>query len=142
MKGEATAAEVEKEVVKEREAKANEDKEEEAEANKPKEGEVMDTGEEEEHEVTKGEIKCEDTEREQDKEPTWEILVRQSYPQNVKNSRLYASVARQAEQEVSRVITSQGTVIKYLMDGSTQVGLIELIESSLRAITLKLALVN
>ncbi|XP_033915815.1 sperm-associated antigen 17 [Melopsittacus undulatus] len=121
LKGEATAAEVEKEVVKEREAKANEDKEEEAEANKAKKREVMDTGEEEQHEVTKGERKHEDTEREQDKETTWEILVRQSYPQNVKNSHLYTSVARQAEQEVSRVITSQGTVIKYLMDGSTQI---------------------
>ncbi|XP_057271872.1 sperm-associated antigen 17 [Pezoporus wallicus] len=119
--GEATAAGVDKEVVKERGAKANEDKEEEAEANKAKEREVMNTGEEEEHEVTKGEIKHEDTEREQDKETTWEILVRQSYPQKVKNSHLYTSVARQAEQEVSRVITSQGTVIKYLMDGSTQI---------------------
>ncbi|KAM9565464.1 sperm-associated antigen 17 [Guaruba guarouba] len=119
--GEATAAEVEKEVVKERGAKTNEDKEEEAKSNEAKEGEVMDTGEEEEHEVTKSEIKRENTGREQDKEPTWEIMVRQSYPQNVKNSHLYASVARQAEQEVSRVITSQGTVIKYLMDGSTQI---------------------
>ncbi|XP_030327824.1 sperm-associated antigen 17 isoform X3 [Strigops habroptila] len=119
--GEATAAEVDKEVVKEREAKADETTEEEAEADEAKEGEVMDTGEEEEHEVTKGEIKHEDTKREQDKEPTWEILVRQSYPQNLKNSHLYTSVARQAEQEVSRVITSQGTVIKYLMDGSTEI---------------------
>ncbi|KAM4683533.1 LOW QUALITY PROTEIN: sperm-associated antigen 17 [Amazona ochrocephala] len=119
--GEATAAEVEKEVVKGREAKANEDKEEEAKSNEAKEGEFMDMGEEEEHEVTKSEIKREDTEREQDKEPTWEIMIRQSYPQKVKNSHLYTSVARQAEQEVSRVITSQGTVIKYLMDGSTQI---------------------
>uniref|UniRef100_A0A8C4U9V5 Sperm associated antigen 17 n=1 Tax=Falco tinnunculus TaxID=100819 RepID=A0A8C4U9V5_FALTI len=57
----------------------------------------------------------------QAKQSALEILVRQSYPQKVKNCRLYTSVARQTEQEVSRVITSQGTVIKYLMDGSTQV---------------------
>ncbi|XP_010017219.1 PREDICTED: sperm-associated antigen 17, partial [Nestor notabilis] len=118
--GEATVAEVDNEVVKEREAKADETKEEEAKADEA-EGELMNAREEEEHDVTKGEIKHEDTEREQDKEPTWEILVRQSYPQKVKNSHLYASVARQAEQEVSRVITSQGTVIKYLMDGSTKI---------------------
>uniref|UniRef100_A0A663FH94 Sperm associated antigen 17 n=2 Tax=Accipitrinae TaxID=8955 RepID=A0A663FH94_AQUCH len=62
-----------------------------------------------------------DTKREQAKQPTLDILVRQSYPQKVKNSHLYTSVARQTEQEVSRVITSQGTVIKYMMDGSTQI---------------------
>uniref|UniRef100_A0A8C8EB35 Sperm associated antigen 17 n=1 Tax=Otus sunia TaxID=257818 RepID=A0A8C8EB35_9STRI len=58
---------------------------------------------------------------EQAKQPTLEILVRQSYPQKVKNSHLYTSVARQTEQEVSRVITNQGTVIKYMMDGSSQI---------------------
>uniref|UniRef100_A0A8C0F2N9 Sperm associated antigen 17 n=1 Tax=Bubo bubo TaxID=30461 RepID=A0A8C0F2N9_BUBBB len=63
----------------------------------------------------------EDTKREQDKQPTLEILVRQSYPQKVKNSHRYTSVARQTEQEVSRVITSQGTVIKYMMGGSSQI---------------------
>lgn len=135
LKGEATAAEAKKEVVKKSEAKTNEAKEEEfekgeAKANKAKEEEVMESGEKK-HEVTEGEIKHEDTKREQAKQPTLDILVRQSYPQKVKNSHLYTSVARQTEQEVSRVITSQGTVIKYMMDGSTQVCLVEFIESSL-----------
>ncbi|XP_010565811.1 PREDICTED: sperm-associated antigen 17 [Haliaeetus leucocephalus] len=125
LKGEATTAEAKKEVVKKREAETDEAKEEEfgkgeAKANKAKEEEVMESGEKE-HEVTEGEIKHEDTKREQAKQPTPDILVRQSYPQKVKNSHLYMSVARQTEQEVSRVITSQGTVIKYMMDGSTQI---------------------
>ncbi|XP_052649829.1 sperm-associated antigen 17 [Harpia harpyja] len=125
LKGEATTAEAKKEVVKKSEAKTDEAKEEEfekgeAKANKAKEEEVMESGEKE-HEVTEGEIKHEDTKREQAKQPTLDILVRQSYPQKVKNSHLYTSVARQTEQEVSRVITSQGTVIKYMMDGSTQI---------------------
>ncbi|XP_050750257.1 sperm-associated antigen 17 [Gymnogyps californianus] len=122
LKGEATTAEAEKEVVKESEAKAKEEEAEkgEAKANDVKEEEVMESGEKE-HEVTEGEIKHEDTKREQAKQPTLEILVRQSYPQQVKNSHLYTPVARQTEQEVSRVITSQGTVIKYMMDGSTQI---------------------
>ncbi|KAM6144590.1 sperm-associated antigen 17 [Phoenicopterus ruber ruber] len=125
LKGEATTAEAEKEVVKKSEAKADEAREEEVEkgetkANEAKEEEIMES-EEKEHEVAEGEIKHEDTKREQAKQPTLEILVRQSYPQKVKNSHLYTSVARQTEQEVSRVITSQGTVIKYMMDGSTQI---------------------
>ncbi|XP_069722802.1 sperm-associated antigen 17 [Phaenicophaeus curvirostris] len=125
LKGEATTAEAEKAVVEKSKAKGDEAKEEEAEkdeteANEAKKKEVMESGGKD-HEVTKDEIKHEDTEREQARQPTVEILVRQSYPQKVKNSRLYASVARQTEQEVSRVITSQGTVIKYMMDGSTQV---------------------
>ncbi|XP_009583764.1 PREDICTED: sperm-associated antigen 17, partial [Fulmarus glacialis] len=125
LKGEATTAEAEKQVVKKSEAKADEAKEVEVEqgetkANEAKEEEVMASGEEE-CEVTEGEIKHEDTKREQAKQPTLEILVRQSYPQKVKNSHLYTSVARQTEQEVSRVITSQGTVVKYMMDGSTQI---------------------
>ncbi|XP_042644440.1 sperm-associated antigen 17 isoform X3 [Tyto alba] len=125
LKGEATTAEAEKEVVKKSEAKAGEaEKEEvgksEAKANESKEKEVMESGEKE-YEVTEGEIKHEETRRKQANQPTLEILVRQSYPQKVKNSHLYASVARQTEQEVSRVITSQGTVVKYMMDGSTQI---------------------
>ncbi|XP_061864728.1 sperm-associated antigen 17 [Colius striatus] len=130
LKGEASTVEAEKEVVKRSEARADETKEEKAEndeakeekaeKDEAKEEEVMESGEKE-HKVTQGEIKHKDTEREQDKQPTLELLVRQSYPQKVKNSRLYASVARQTEQEVSRVITSQGTVIKYMMDGSTQI---------------------
>ncbi|XP_074449495.1 sperm-associated antigen 17 [Larus michahellis] len=127
LKGEATTAEAEKEVAEKEksEAKADEAKEEEVEkgeakANEAKGEEVMESGEKE-HEVTEGEIKHEDTKREQAKQPALEILVRQSYPQKVKNSHLYTSVARQTEQEVSRVITSQGTVIKYMIDGSTQI---------------------
>ncbi|XP_075620557.1 sperm-associated antigen 17 [Balearica regulorum gibbericeps] len=110
LKGEATTAEAEKEVVKKSEAEGDEAKEEEVMESRGKE-----------HEVTEGEINHEDTKREQTKQPTLEILVRQSYSQKVKNAHLYTSVARQAEQEVSRVITSQGTVIKYMMDGSTQI---------------------
>ncbi|XP_072707631.1 sperm-associated antigen 17 [Ciconia boyciana] len=125
LKGEASTVEAEKEMVNKSEAKADEAQEEEAEkgetkGNEAKEEEVMESGEKE-HEVTEGEIKHEDTKREQAKQPTLEILVRQSYPQKVKNSHLYTSVARQTEQEVSRVITSQGTVIKYMMDGSSQI---------------------
>ncbi|XP_051634585.1 sperm-associated antigen 17 isoform X7 [Manacus candei] len=140
LKDEATTAEAEKEVVKESEAKTDEAKEEEVKENKAKadeakeeevkeseakadeakEEEVMESGEKE-HEVSEGEIEHKDTERKKAKQPTLEILVRQSYPQKVKNSQLYPPVARQIEQEVSRVITSQGTVVKYLMDGSTQI---------------------
>uniref|UniRef100_A0A8C3BRC2 Sperm associated antigen 17 n=1 Tax=Cairina moschata TaxID=8855 RepID=A0A8C3BRC2_CAIMO len=65
-----------------------------------------------------GEI-FEDTERKKAKQPALEILVRQSYPQKIKNSQLYTTVASHIEQEVSRVITGQGTVVKYMMDGST-----------------------
>ncbi|XP_074839689.1 sperm-associated antigen 17 [Carettochelys insculpta] len=50
-----------------------------------------------------------------------EILVRQSYPLRVKHYQLYKAVKKPVEQEVSRVITSQGTVIKYMIDGSTQI---------------------
>lgn len=137
LKSETTTAEAEQKVAEKEksEAKADEVKEEEVEkgeakASEAKEEEVVESGEKE-HEITEGEIKREDSKREQGKQPTLEILVRQSYPQRVKNSRLYTSVARQTEQEVSRVITSQGTVIKYMMDGSTQVCLVEFIESSL-----------
>ncbi|XP_069491855.1 sperm-associated antigen 17 isoform X1 [Ambystoma mexicanum] len=49
------------------------------------------------------------------------LLIRQTYPVRVKNYQLYKSVTKPNLQEVSRVISSQGTVIKYMMDGSTQV---------------------
>ncbi|XP_039244865.1 sperm-associated antigen 17 isoform X2 [Pipra filicauda] len=122
---EAKADEAKEEEVEENEAKADEAKEEEvkeseAKADEAKEEEVMESGEKE-HEVSEGEIEHKDTERKKAKQPTLEILVRQSYPQKVKNSQLYTPVARQTEQEVSRVITRQGTVMKYLMDGSTQI---------------------
>ncbi|XP_026699882.1 sperm-associated antigen 17 [Athene cunicularia] len=124
-RGEAATAEAEEKVIKKSKSKAEEAKDEEVEksegrTNETKAEEVMESGEKA-REVTEGEIKHKDTHREQAKQPTLEILVRQSYPQKVKNCHLYTSVARQTEQEVSRVITSQGTVIKYMMDGSSQI---------------------
>ncbi|XP_021778435.2 sperm-associated antigen 17 isoform X3 [Papio anubis] len=56
-----------------------------------------------------------------DEEPTWDIMIRQSYPQRVKHCEFYKTVMPPAEQEASRVITSQGTVVKYMLDGSTQI---------------------
>nr|KAF6414461.1 sperm associated antigen 17 [Molossus molossus] len=56
-----------------------------------------------------------------DEEPTWDIMVRQSYPQRVKHYEVYKTVMPPVEQEASRVITSQGTVVKYMLDGSAQV---------------------
>ncbi|XP_062369128.1 sperm-associated antigen 17 [Cinclus cinclus] len=119
LKGEATATEAEKEMVEESEAKTDEGEKEEV-MQSGEEEEVM-KSREEERQVTEGEIRHEDTKSEQAEKPTLKILVRQSYPQKVKNSHLYSPPARHTEQEVSRVITSHGTVIKYLMDGSTQI---------------------
>ncbi|XP_068554843.1 sperm-associated antigen 17 [Anas acuta] len=121
-KGETKADETKEEPDK-GETKSDEAKEEEVEkavteANEAVEEEVMESGEKE-HEVTEGEVKQEDTERKKAKQPALEILVRQSYPQKIKNSQLYTTVASHIEQEVSRVITRQGTVVKYMMDGST-----------------------
>ncbi|XP_041267052.1 sperm-associated antigen 17 isoform X3 [Onychostruthus taczanowskii] len=110
LKDEASATEAKKKMAEESKAKADEEEKEE----------VM-PSREEKHQVTESAIKQEDTKSEQAKQPSLEILVRQSYPQKVKNSHLYSPPARQREQEVSRVITSQGTVIKHLMDGSTQI---------------------
>ncbi|KAF4021435.1 hypothetical protein G4228_013301 [Cervus hanglu yarkandensis] len=56
-----------------------------------------------------------------DEEPTWDIMVRQNYPQKVKHYEFYKMVMPPLEQEASRVITSQGTVVKYMLDGSTQI---------------------
>nr|XP_019586156.1 PREDICTED: sperm-associated antigen 17 isoform X4 [Rhinolophus sinicus] len=56
-----------------------------------------------------------------DEEPTWDIMVRQSYPQKVMHQEFYRTVMPPMEQEASRVITSQGTVVKYMLDGSTQI---------------------
>ncbi|XP_077030356.1 sperm-associated antigen 17 isoform X2 [Agelaius phoeniceus] len=119
LKGEATATEAKKETLEESKAKADEEEKEKVMPGGEKE-EVMPSGEDK-HQVTEGEIKQEDTKSEQAKWPPLEIMVRQSYPQKVKDSHLYSPPARQKEQEVSRVITSQGTVIKHLMDGSTQI---------------------
>ncbi|KAL7988437.1 hypothetical protein Chor_007356 [Crotalus horridus] len=55
------------------------------------------------------------------KESPFEIFIRQSYPQRVKQSQLHKMVKKPIEQEVSRVITRQGTVVKYMIDGSTQI---------------------
>ncbi|XP_054988126.1 sperm-associated antigen 17 [Sorex araneus] len=55
-----------------------------------------------------------------DEDPVCDIMVRQSYPQKVKHSEFYKERPL-VEQEVSRVITSQGTVIKYMLDGSTEI---------------------
>ncbi|XP_068945377.1 sperm-associated antigen 17 [Petaurus breviceps papuanus] len=56
-----------------------------------------------------------------DDEHTWDIMVRQSYPQRVKYSQTHKTVTPPIEQEMSRVINSQGTVVKYMLDGSTQI---------------------
>ncbi|XP_074044657.1 sperm-associated antigen 17 isoform X2 [Macrotis lagotis] len=56
-----------------------------------------------------------------DDEHNWDIMVRQSYPQRVKYSQMHKTVAPPIEQEISRVINSQGTVVKYMLDGSTQI---------------------
>lgn len=72
-------------------------------------------------EAIENETKADEAKAEKAKQPTLEILVRQSYPLKVKHSHLYKPVKKPIEQEVSRVITSQGTVVKYMMDGSTQV---------------------
>uniref|UniRef100_A0A4W2ET42 Uncharacterized protein n=1 Tax=Bos indicus x Bos taurus TaxID=30522 RepID=A0A4W2ET42_BOBOX len=56
-----------------------------------------------------------------DEEPTWDIMVRQTYPQKVKHYEFYKTVMPPLGQEASRVITSQGTVVKYMLDGSTQI---------------------
>ncbi|KAM9204551.1 sperm-associated antigen 17 [Mergus octosetaceus] len=118
-KGEAKEEEPEKGETKSDEAK---EKEVEKAVNKEnetaEEEEAMESGEKA-HEVTEDEVKQEDTERKKAKQPALEILVRQSYPQKIKNSQLYTTVASHTEQEVSRVITGQGTVVKYMMDGST-----------------------
>ncbi|XP_073166401.1 sperm-associated antigen 17 isoform X3 [Lepidochelys kempii] len=71
-------------------------------------------------ETTADEAKEDEAKAEKAKQPTLEILVRQSYPLRVKYSQLYKAVKKPVEQEVSRVITSQGTVVKYMIDGSTQ----------------------
>ncbi|XP_006902719.1 PREDICTED: sperm-associated antigen 17-like [Elephantulus edwardii] len=56
-----------------------------------------------------------------DEGPTWDIMIRQSYPQRLKHSDFYKTVMPPLEQEASRIITSQGTVVKYMLDGSTQI---------------------
>lgn len=55
------------------------------------------------------------------KDTLYEISIRQSYPQRVKLSQQQKTVKKPIEQEVSRIITRHGTVVKYMLDGSTQV---------------------
>lgn len=145
-KGEIITDKVRKEEVEEGQTKTDEAKEEEAEKDEAKGNEAKEEkaveSEEKEHEVIEGEIKQEDTKREKTKQPALKILVRQSYPQKVKNSRLYASVTSQIKQEVSRVITSQGTVVRYMMDGSTWVCFIEFVGSSLCVVIIELMLLS
>ncbi|XP_030060893.1 sperm-associated antigen 17 [Microcaecilia unicolor] len=57
----------------------------------------------------------------EDPELSSKLLIRQSYPMKVKNSQVSKSVKNPIVVEVSRVITSCGTVVKYMTDGSTQV---------------------
>ncbi|XP_031230830.1 sperm-associated antigen 17 isoform X2 [Mastomys coucha] len=56
-----------------------------------------------------------------DEVSTWNLMIRQSYPQRLKHYEFYKAVMPPVEQEASRVVTSQGTVIKYMLDGSTQI---------------------
>ncbi|XP_075396616.1 sperm-associated antigen 17 [Tenrec ecaudatus] len=56
-----------------------------------------------------------------DEEPTWDIMVRQGYPQRLRHSEFYKTIMPPVEQEASRAITSQGTVIKYMLDGATEI---------------------
>ncbi|OCT93579.1 sperm-associated antigen 17 isoform X2 [Xenopus laevis] len=53
--------------------------------------------------------------------PAERLLVRQTYPVRVRNSQLYKSKKIPLIEEASRVITAQGSVIKYMLDGSTEV---------------------
>ncbi|XP_034266923.1 sperm-associated antigen 17 isoform X2 [Pantherophis guttatus] len=69
--------------------------------------------------ASKAEMETEDNNM--DKESPFEIFIRQSYPQKVKQLQLHKTVKKPIEQEVSRVITRQGTVVKYMIDGSTQI---------------------
>ncbi|XP_029433840.1 sperm-associated antigen 17 isoform X2 [Rhinatrema bivittatum] len=54
-------------------------------------------------------------------ESSSKLLIRQSYPVRVKNAQVSKTMKNPNMQEVSRVIASCGTVVKYMMDGSTQV---------------------
>ncbi|XP_038614501.1 sperm-associated antigen 17 isoform X2 [Tachyglossus aculeatus] len=50
-----------------------------------------------------------------------EVVVRQSYPLRVQLSGLSKTVLPPVDQEVSRVTTCHGTVVKYMVDGSSQI---------------------
>ncbi|XP_053313303.1 sperm-associated antigen 17 [Spea bombifrons] len=53
--------------------------------------------------------------------PRDNLLIRQSYPGRVRSGRLCKCPGSQAVPEASRVVTARGTVVKYMLDGSTQV---------------------
>uniref|UniRef100_A0A670JY75 Sperm associated antigen 17 n=1 Tax=Podarcis muralis TaxID=64176 RepID=A0A670JY75_PODMU len=69
----------------------------------------------------KAEAETEEDPANKARESIFEIFTRQSYPQRVKHSQLQKAVKNPIDQEVSRVTTRQGTVIKYMLDGSTQI---------------------
>ncbi|XP_042311345.1 sperm-associated antigen 17-like [Sceloporus undulatus] len=73
------------------------------------------------NEATEDKAEAEGDNVDKTKESALEILIRQSYPQRVKHSQLHKTVKKPVEQEISRVITRQGTVIKTMLDGSTQI---------------------
>ncbi|XP_061493818.1 sperm-associated antigen 17 isoform X2 [Rhineura floridana] len=98
-------------------AKANGDKADEA---KTPDVSMVDSAIRNESNEGKAEVETEDSGN-KNKESSFEILTKQSYPQRVKHSQLQKSVKNPVEQEVSRVTTRQGTVIKYMLDGSTQI---------------------
>ncbi|KAM4700698.1 sperm-associated antigen 17 [Discoglossus pictus] len=56
-----------------------------------------------------------------EEEQSSQMMVRQSYPVRVMNAQLYTFTRAPETQEASRIITAQGTVIKYMLDGSTEV---------------------
>ncbi|XP_066455325.1 sperm-associated antigen 17 isoform X2 [Eleutherodactylus coqui] len=49
------------------------------------------------------------------------LLIRQTYPVKVRNSQLYRNSKTAESFETSRVITSEGSVIRCMLDGSTQI---------------------
>ncbi|XP_062984993.1 sperm-associated antigen 17 [Elgaria multicarinata webbii] len=108
--------------------KANETLASKAKANGDKAGEVeaadvsaADGAIRNEADEGKAEIETEEENMDKAQASTFEILIRQNYPQSVKHSQLQKTVKKPVEQEVSRVITRQGTVVKYMLDGSTQI---------------------
>ncbi|XP_060124850.1 sperm-associated antigen 17 isoform X2 [Zootoca vivipara] len=98
--------------------KGNEDK---ADEGKPLDEYVADDTLKDEAHEGKAEAETEEDHANKARESIFEIFTRQSYPQRVKHSQLQKAVKNPIDQEVSRVTTRQGTVIKYMLDGSTQI---------------------
>ena len=118
IKPQIKAEQVKSNEARESKTKANEDKEDEARA---ADGSVVQSPTGNEANEDKAESETEKDKADKAKESTVEILIRQSYPQRLKHSQLQKTVNKPVEQEVSRIITRQGTVIKNMLDGSTQV---------------------